>query len=1151
MDNIEFQGVRFPKNFILEKTSKIQYSIEVHHNTNLQCYEIDVQDLRNLNQKDRNLFQEVCTEIYLNGGIFILNRNSNVFPDISYNKNGWIDQLPVEATAYQKINYSLVNIERQMKSLDITNNEFYRGIYLDGFRYLHLTEEEIYLLRTEFQNNGFDIKYELTDSNKENIEIAEVEEQEKKYSIKNWWDDVIVKDFISLLPSNLGAIKRNLEEYKQQWIVELTSEDWRKILRSKGIGLKKRNDFINFSRQLTPEIFDKAKEENNSTKSCNEFQEILHEYPVLKDISISKLLEQIPNNKHTIRKNLYPLKEKQFSEVTNDEWNHYMNEKGMGKKAKEIVYESLNHLIIQLEEEWNTTILNILSRAKKKDILQFWQLNEEEILNQKIVREKLVEWRKRDIKIFPPFTLRKVLQILDSPINSNCQEEKRKKIINILDFSIKEIIEGDFELDENVLQVLLVIIALYTYLCGSNPEMIDIIGEFSKSLKENEQFIIKERFSGKTLEEVGQILDVTRERIRQIEAKSKKEIQEMMHQLRYYSLIHTLIEQNKIVHLSEIWIQWIDYLYKNQFITLNDCIFTQEFEEELAQFKEEFDYILNQEIVIEKDEFMNRLYNISAFENIDFEENEELFEFCLQYLSMRQINENYLAKKKTTRSEETYIIVKLYFKDGFTVSNTEQLQKFMRYYSQLFKNHQLFTWDENLQIVARRIEGNLERSKLEKISSRTYKYQTISLPDTFLEKVEKYIQNELQMYPVVYNKKLLMVFKEELKELLQEEYDDKTLKLYNLLKEKYHSIYSFSEGRVSRIFPKGQLLTTEEIFIEMIQRNHGSISQEKLCEDLGIEQYTIEQTINSSSIIRRNGHDLYIGQLPNELREKINHYIKQELEIYQFVTPIVIYHQLELEDATLLQQNHITKDSIASVCKEICPELKGHGQVLSYGIREEDTDSAFEYFRNYVGNEEIYLKENLLEVFSSIGYSPTTTMLKFKKLSEKNGIYQLDKDTFIYSDQLILSEEQKEVLQNFISSYLENKNFVSLVVDINSRKRKKLERQLDIPFSLTPSLLGHLLADQLNYDVLFAENLQFTNNPWIIVPRNTTTMKTLLIQELEKYQGDNKECDVVDYLIQQHLILENKQHTIPEYVCKLLNITIDSYSKEVIWNGRD
>ena len=49
---------------------------------------------------------------------------------------------------------------------------------------------------------------------------------------------------------------------------------------------------------------------------------------------------------------------------------------------------------------------------------------------------------------------------------------------------------------------------------------------FRKSLTPRQRIILIHRLEGKSLEEIGKIYDVTRERIRQIEAKAWKQLQE-------------------------------------------------------------------------------------------------------------------------------------------------------------------------------------------------------------------------------------------------------------------------------------------------------------------------------------------------------------------------------------------------------------------------------------------------------------------------------------------------------------------------------------------------------------------------------------------------------------------------------------------------
>lgn len=193
-----------------------------------------------------------------------------------------------------------------------------------------------------------------------------------------------------------------------------------------------------------------------------------------------------------------------------------------------------------------------------------------------------------------------------------------------------------------------------------------------------------------------------------------------------------------------------------------------------------------------------------------------------------------------------------------------------------------------------------------------------------------------------------------------------------------------------------------------------------------------------------------------------------------------------------------------------------------------------------MGEKEYYSISELKEVFSMMGYTSTVTA-KLKEASEKQYIYQVKLDYFIYPDQLLLSNEQKEEVQAFIESYFVEKDYLSLILDIRSYKLRKLSQKLDI--SLTPYLLAHLLSDQLGYELLSVSNIQLSNNPLLIVKKGTYTLETLFKELMISYKGENIEEEILHYLKECHVIVES--NNLPSYVCKALDITVDSHTKKV------
>lgn len=1229
----EFKGVRFPKNFKLNFTTKIQKYTNPHWNKELEQYEITIQELRRLYEKDIEAFYVVCSEIYLKGGQFFLNsKNKLLFPEISYDSNCYISQVPKDKDAYKKINYSIINIEQKMNKLNIKNNHFYQGLYLDGFQYLEVSKQGIQYLIQEFQDRGFVIenipmktqtnssvlKEDKNTVSKENKSITSMVNEEEIAEKENWWEDVIVEDILPMIPKPLMIIKSILSLYRHQWIVEISQEHWQDILKNQFVSKQECQSFIDLMQQMTEENFkallspsmpikeeqmdhqkknihiEEVKEEKPKIEKREKEQVIwdmpafLAKHPILKEVSIFKFLDKIPLQENRVFHFFYPFRNRTFVDISTKEWQQRMIEMDVNNSNIKEIENLLIRFSSSLKEKAS------IPRLQKKDVLDFWKLSEDQLNDIEILHQKLQEWINTSSKKIPPMTLKDALQILNVKLGENYTSEQKMRIEAFLNKPIIKLCNNISNLKQKNTAILLIIIAMYTLLLQDSPKLECFVETLPPKLQRIAITIIEGKYSGKSDEDLSQELGMTSVRFNQLQKEIKDEVKKHVQRLGYLRLIAFLLEHKKMISLSD---RWMNLLY---FIDADVCksssfVMYKEARQAVISLKDHMRNLLSQQFVMNIKEFRQEMGVVIKKENVSLS-NFADYTTLLDQLQLRLVDDKYIIKKDPQRIEQIAIVLCLYFENKIQLTNKKDIQKFRDKFQLLFPDQVFFSNEDSDEQIAEYIGSYIENAKIQKLQSLIYQPQiekveassnSVRLPDNFIEKMHSFIQQELKKYPVVYNQKLYRVFGEEFSTHLG--YEVKDYRLYSSLKIKYKDEYDFDSEGLLKIFPKGQKLTDEEILIQLLQRNKGFISIDELCAHLYLSKtdimqilqnvYTdsikivnnnlvlgkkrVEQTIREKEVnknynineikrysdVEKNEKEqvrLQKNVMDNIIQKKkysthpLKRLMEEDLENYQFIAPKCIYYRLSLENPAFIQKNNINEENIAQKCRELDPSLRGTQQLLSYSKSEDPTKDLFTYFRKYMGEKEYYSISELKEVFSMMGYTSTVTA-KLKEASEKQYIYQVKLDYFIYPDQLLLSNEQKEEVQAFIESYFVEKDYLSLILDIRSYKLRKLSQKLDI--SLTPYLLAHLLSDQLGYELLSVSNIQLSNNPLLIVKKGTYTLETLFKELMISYKGENIEEEILHYLKECHVIVES--NNLPSYVCKALDITVDSHTKKV------
>lgn len=1169
LNNSIFEGVRFPKIFKPENTVFIKEYLSIVWNDELYCYESPLEEIRRIYSKDIELFHNICTEIYLRGGQFYLaSENSSIFPNIEY-KDGYINQIYGQEFAYSNINYSLFNIEKQMRLFNVHDNDFYKGIYLNGFEYLYVSHNELNLLKQELNRRGFylnqqdvtdeEIKQHQNKIYEENpMSLSKQCEEEEEISnddtssehiedIKN----MTIEEFVRLLPNNVNAIHRDLYvRFQHKHVSELSIEDWVSLRKAKGVGPKTYDRFINFmvdelnlldinslkEVELAKEQAHILQKAEPNKKNFHMLSELKEQYPIINDYKVEEFLALIPSNEKTIHYRFASISDKSFVDVTDEQWNDALYSRGMGNKKISLVKEQLKIFIKQLEENKDQWLTNVSLLFKGEDVANYLSLSEGRSLDKNQLLSALMNFSTiHQI----PFTFGEVLDIFKIKINPDFQDE----VSELSSMFVGEVLNSQSvadSLDISVLQMIAVVGVIYDAVLKEKfPPRIQ---KTLSHLKENEKLVISSRHAKKTLEEIGKILDVTRERVRQIETKAKKKIRKNCEFYHYKSMFNLLLRKKGLLHYSDGLFGLMCYVY-DDYVIDNNFVLLSEIYKDLTEIKKIITDELQQSLYFMKDEFCEY---ITLYDHLEPFLDGSYWSWLCDFMNVRQYNDYIYLKSNNDKKRTCELIVALFFEDGFCVGDNTQLETFMRYYDELIPEHSFFTWDESRKDVARRIEGNLERSNLQKISNRTYQYNSVELPVEFVQKVKQYIDKELEELPVVYYSKLQQVFAEEL-----EQYHANKFTLYCALKNSYaNSEYTFSSRNALRIFPLGKELSTDEIFVTIIEQQGGEVESEWLRQTLVIQKSVVEQTTaNKENDITKIGTKLYCLEIKGDLVEVLQPKIDSELQQYHAVSTLHIYDSLLFDSQELIEKYKITKENIKSFIIKLNPSLKGHQKLL---VADEEV-TLWEYCQFYIGKEKEYFSiEEISNVLKGMGYSDTAISLKLKNAWDNDELYKLDDKQFIYPEQLLLTEEQKKILSCWMDDKYANQRWIRLTEDIGSRiQRRQLGEKLNLHYKITPELLKHLLVDQLNYYYLTIDGLQSVNNMLMVTKDSSLSLEGLLKLSFEQYDGIWKEDNMVDYFIDQRLINENKNHTLPEYVKKTLHLSVDKYTTEVSVNQND
>lgn len=469
--------------------------------------------------------------------------------------------------------------------------------------------------------------------------------------------------------------------------------------------------------------------------------------------------------------------------------------------------------------------------------------------------EKIVNYHFRINELFKRLpTYRKennALHYINAYTLDDKLREVLKKICKKQNFTIKEMIDNLHFDNENLYLEVFHFLKWCNF--NLNSEIIELFSYLYKDEREKE--VIERRAKNQTLKEIGEAIGVTRERVRQIEAKIKKKFSELHKEIRIISKI--CAERNGDIVLTPFEIEefcgenfevlifllreykGINYTYDKQldiFVVGNESIkeYAEKYVEELPD-------------VIHKNELEKIKQEAIEKENITEEMVEKVFyeAYTLTgYVYHRyKLSSNFICES----------ILKKYYSNGMKIHDLDEINNFRVLTEKEYGNIKL---PENDRALSFKIAGMCILCDRGTYKLKQKKYISEELAKNIFRYIDKSKNTIFVMNTIFY------MFEEELvKEGVTNKYY-----LYGILKELYSDKFIFTRDYISKDISVTSLYTSILSYIKSFEY---PVTKEQIKKKFpGITEIMITLATEDEDILNYFGEYLHSSKLKISEEEK-------------------------------------------------------------------------------------------------------------------------------------------------------------------------------------------------------------------------------------------------------------------------------------------
>lgn len=1083
--------------------------------------------------KDDLFFNNIPIEgfLYLNRDIDC-NKVISEFIDCGFDVTGVVDEINKEK--YDEVNYAELDLEDLRLTIKSYNwlvkngiNSILEFIKLDSQiikNYGGIDRKSI--------NEMCMIVEELIGSNKEKSKESTVNKT------------IITHDeklFSSINIDTLGFSKRAYNSLRRsgiEYLSELVRVDDETLLNIRNLGVKTLKEIQLMKSQIIEngiEINTDKLIDGIDNKPVSELGLSAWSYNALKSQGIRYVSELLELDMHDTS-NVIIMGEKAFEEIRNkitkilenkNKIKTMKSNEGVENKSHNEELELENRIIknildskLILELGFSVRANNALKRQGLNYVSELLELDSEEIKSIKNIGEKTAEEILLGVEKYKASKSTNVVEISEDIIEYYGEIKILNLDIELIDcmIKIKELKDKPYtdlldELGEDKFIILI-----------SKLKELKTFKQITEKIKlsEREACVLESTMiKGNTLEETGSLIDVTRERVRQIKSKSEMAIIKKLKNNGYLKMLKILNQNKKtcsgdIVRLSFNENELLYHIIKKS--KLSPLTYEENidsfFFDGTDGFKSEISMIIsNQEDLFYMIDVLDDFLEISINYDISLDMNhvESLLSNQGCYLYGELVSKNKLT---------TIEIISILFKD-YIDGSLRMDEEGYEHCKELAERYLNFT---EMTTSLRGLDNRMrEEENLILVDKLTYKHiSKIKYDIGIINEIDKYLEEKMQDNEVI---NIVELIEDNKLKIENTELNNKRL-IYSLLKRELGYKYKFGKKNTLNIYADDIAAesSNRDVLKDYLLRKNNRANKDDILIDLKWTSVRLDNTILNYDEFISVGNKIikYYPRITisDSEKEKLDELIQRNLvDGYIGVGRIFIDMKFDVYLNQFIQNNEIENSLVLSqILKIVYPEYVGHSSILF------QRNSPYRNIEDIIIDKfTLTTRDEISKFISELGHSDLAIYPIILKLLSKGKYIEISEDELLREDLFSLDEEIINEVEIFIDDYYEKKGYVAL--KSISGYRSVLPK---IKHKWNPHLIRAALLKS-NYRDVKMKIRDYRSDRLIMVKKSSEvrTFEELCYKLIKSgYIGNMHESSIYDYLTEAGLLNEKDSFSV-------------------------
>lgn len=545
-----------------------------------------------------------------------------------------------------------------------------------------------------------------------------------------------------------------------------------------------------------------------------------------------------------------------------------------------------------------------------------------------------------------------------------------------------------------------------------------ILDNVTKKLKPRELKVLKLRRT-KTLQEVGEIIKVTRERVRQVEAKSKGVLVSYKRSLNLKLYFQYCTEHSKLLTMDD-FMQTFEiqgdlnktvlevFFASDDSITylseLDRYILTTDYE----GFRESIEKVDFSQPIIEIDE-LKQLFNEDVF-NI----TGEVVDLLIQSRKYKRVNNFYIKERISIIARINYLF-KHVIKEPLEMDDAGY-----DFFKQCMEDTFGLAFESNKRSATVRIAAGENVILVDNNTFAPHNGEAIT--DEFLGKIEEVIDEHLTVFDYVDPRWLY----EKIRPLMDRIGLYSPVHLYSIIQLYLGDKYETGHGNTLYIFKlNSERLDAEMILLNYLHEHGHEAKRDSILEDLHWKGFKLDQLIpRVKTIVMVSNYTVKTIEsfnfTDNELTE-LRNVIESELEKgYLFTYDLQFELAFNEGLGSLIERCKLTDDvTLAAIVKWLYPNINGHSKLLHL------SDSPITRIEQIISVEfpEFVARNELLDFVESKDYGEQTVYRMPADILKDGLFYNYTNTRYINAELLTFNEEAKHSLASYLHQQFDSKSY--------------------------------------------------------------------------------------------------------------------------------